>query len=60
MLDSWRKVWRTLETIEELDNEICFELKKRLEEAEKEYEQGEVYSDREVWDFLDKKYGLEK
>ena len=48
-----------METIDELDNEICFDLKKRLEEAEKEYEQGEIYSDREVWEFLDKKYGIE-
>lgn len=34
-------------------------IEEKLEEAEKDYEEGRTHSEKEVWNMLAKKYGFE-
>ena len=53
---------KPLENINSLDNKTVIRPKKieeKLEEAEKDYEEGRTHSEEEVWNMFSKKYEFE-
>ena len=52
---------KPLENINSLDNKTVIRpkiIEEKLEEAEKDYEEGRTYSEEEVWNMFSKKYGF--
>ena len=55
-------VMKPLENINSLDNKTVIRpktIEEKLEEAEKDYEEGRTHSEEEVWNMFSKKYGFE-
>ena len=53
---------KPLENINSLDNKTVIRpktIEEKLEEAEKDYEEGRTHSEEEVWNMFSKKYELE-